>query len=316
MDKAEQLGSTHECFSDLLHAIDVRELIRIACAAAGIPVNDIVAVCYRNPRIEIVGLSKPAKGFVVDLVYTVHSADDRVIELWIFEIDLSWNRVKPRRWALYLSAFENEFDANGQLVVFSPKPQLRERIRLKALPRSRVTPLLIEPDHVERITDSNEARRRPRMAILGCLFHAQEPAPLADRVAVFRAAWLAIQWLPEREAQRYHVLVMAIVSANVVEQGIQELRESGELDEERWERFSDSDVEGYTFHRGREAGREEGRRDLLRRTIVDVLELRGFVMTPEQRERITSCESVETLERWYAAAKTIAANHAIDDLLS
>jgi hypothetical protein len=316
MYKPEQLGSTHECFSDLLHAIDARELIAIACAAAGIAVKAIVAVCYRNPRIEIPGLSKPAKSFVVDLVFTVHTADDRIINIWIFEIDLSWSRVKPRRWALYLAAFENEYDADGQLVVFAPKPELRERIRTKAIPRSRVTPILIEPDHVERITDPTDARRRPHLTVLGCLFHAQPPAPWADRVAVFRAAWLAIQSLPEREAQRYHVLVMGIVSANVVEQGIEELREAGELDEQRWERFSDCDREGYTFHRGREEGLEEGQRELLRRAVLDVLELRGFEPTPEQRERISACESVEMLERWYADAKTVAANHSIDRLLS
>lgn len=312
MAKLEQLGSTHECFSDLLHAIDGKELVAIACAAAGIVVKEIIAIRYRNPRIEAPGMVKRAKGFTVDLIYTIHAADGRVLEIWVFEIDLSWSRVKFRRWNLYLSAYENEDDADGRLVIFAPKPTLRERIRTKAIPRSRVKPILIEPQHLERITDRAEVRRRPRQTVLGCLFHAQDPAPLAEQVEVFRAAWLAIQWLPEREAQRYHVLVMGIVSANVVEQGIEELRESGELDEERWDRFSDADRDGYTFHRGR----EEGQRELLRRAVLDVLELRGFGITAEQRARVHGCESVEVLERWYAAAKHVAANHSLDQLLS
>lgn len=320
MAKLEQVGSTHECFSDLLHAIDGKELIAIACAAAGIVVRKVVAIRYRNPRIEAPGMAKRAKGFTVDLIYTIHAANGRVLELWVFEIDLSWSRVKPRRWNLYLSAYENEDDADGHLVIFAPKPELRERIRTKAIPRSRVKPILIEPKHLERITDRADARLRPRLTVLGCLFHAQDPAPLANQVEVFRAAWLAIQSLPEREAQRYSVLVMGIVSANVVEQGIEELRESGELDEERWDRFSDADREGYTFHRGREEGREEGRqeaqRELLRRTVLDVLELRGFVVTQEQRARVDACESIEVLERWYAAAKHVAANHSLDQLLT
>ena len=54
---------------------------------------------------------------------------------------------------------------------------------------------------------------------------------------------------------------------------------------------------------------------LLRRTVIDMLELRGFVLTTQQRERIESCESIETLERWYAAAKTAAANHSVEQLL-
>lgn len=318
MDKRQQIGSTHECLSDLLHAIGGDELIAIACRALGITTNELAKARYLNPRIEISGLSDAAKIFVVDIVYTLDSGEC-VVEVWVFEIELSWSAIKRRRWALFLSAYENEFDVDGHLVIFSPEPGLRERIRVKALPGCRATPLLIQPDHIERITDYDEARRRPRLAILGCLFHAQKPAPLADQLAVVRAAWLAIQVLPGREAQRYGVLVMDIVAKHVVEQGVEQLRESGELEEQLWEKVSDTARLGYSFNLGLEEGREAGREELraeLRQHVVDVLELRGFALTPEHRERIGSCGSVELLQRWYAAARSAAANQLVDELLA
>jgi hypothetical protein len=315
MDKREQVGSAHECLSDLLHAIGGDELIAIACKALGISKNELAKAHYHNPRIEISGLSDAAKTFVVDIVYTLQFAD-RVIAVWVFEIELSWSSIKRRRWALFLSAYENELDVDGHLVVFSPKPRLRERIRRKAIPGCRATPLLIQPDHIERITDHAEARRRPRLTILGCIFHAQEPAPLADQVELVRAAWLANQGLPPREAQRYGVLVMEVVGEAAVEQGIEQLRESGELDEDLWDSVKDTVREGWGFNRGRAEGREEGRREALRAHLVDMLEVRGLTLTQSQRERIASCESLETLERWYAAAKMAAPKSSIDQLLS
>jgi hypothetical protein len=215
MNKLEQLASAHESFSDLLHAIDPAVLIGIVCAAAGVPLPRIVEVSYRNPRIEIPGLSKSARKSIVDLVYTV----------------------------------------------------------------------------------------------LGCLFHAQDPATFEARVQVFRAAWMAIQSLAETQARRYSVVVMSIVPDAVIQQGIAELREAGELDEGRWELFGESERKGHSFARGHREGLEEGleeRRELLRRVIVDVLELRGFEVAAAARDRIQSCESLEVLEGWYAAAKSAA----------
>lgn len=68
---------------------------------------------------------------------------------------------------------------------------------------------------------------------------------------------------------------------------------------------------GSSFHRGR----EEGHREMLRRALIDVLELRGLALTPALRRRIERCDSVETLERWYSGAKGAAANVSLDKLL-
>ncbi|HVH98960.1 MAG TPA: hypothetical protein VM869_09625 [Enhygromyxa sp.] len=304
MDKLEQLASAHESFSDLLHAIDPLVLIGLVCAAAGIPMPDVVDVRYRNSRIEIPGLSKPARKKIVDLVYTTLSADGQ-LEVWILEIELSYDWLKVIRWALYELAFQSEHNAHSaRVAVLTPEPELRERIRTKILPRMKTSPVLLEPDQIERITDYQEARRRPELAILGCLFHAQPPAPFEAQVEVFRAAWMAIQSLAETEARRYSVLVMSLVPEAVQNQGIAELRETGELDEYGYELFTESERKGGSFARGHREGVETGRIQTLRRAVLDVLELRGFEVSEAVRERVESCESIEQLERWYAAAKS------------
>jgi len=319
MDKLEQLGSAHESVSELLHAIDPLLLIAIVCAAAGIPMPTILEVRYRNPRIEIPGLVKAARRPFVDLIYTT-LATDGTFEIWILEIELSLDLLKVRRWALYELALESELEADAaRLAVFSPEPELRGKIERRILSKIKTDPVLIQPDQIERIIDYREARRRPEQTILGCLFHAHPPSPFEARVEVFRAAWMAIQSLAERKAQRYSVAIMSIVPEAVVEQGVAELRESGELDEGRWELFTDSERKGHSFARGHREGRaegraegrksgfEEGRAQTLRRAVLDILELRGFELSAAARERVESCESIEQLERWYEAAKSASA---------
>jgi hypothetical protein len=315
-DQLEKIATTHESISALLHAIDPRILIHIACAAAGIEVGELVHVQPRNPRNEVPAQSRRALGIIIDLVCTVHAADGRVVESWIFEIEVSWDLDKIWTWALYEIAVEAEYKATARVAVFSPEPGLRERLRTKLLPRMEKTkPILIERDQIERITDYDDARRRPELTILGCLFHAHAPASFEERVAVFRAAWVAIQSLAKDRGQRYAVAVMRIVETEVIDQGLNELREQDELVDGRWVRFSDIERKGWSFQTGFKEGRAEAQCEHLRRSIVDILELRGFVLAPEQRERIAACESLETLERWYAAAKTAAVSPGVDALL-
>lgn len=311
----EQIGSPHECFSDLLHAINPRTLIRIACAAGGLVARKVVTLRPANPRIEVPGLRTRARGNIVDLVFTQHAANGRTVGVWVLEIQCAYDRRKRRQWVVYLGAYAAQHDADARLVVFCPEPELRRKIRTRLLPRVDPPAIMIEPDHIERITDYVAARRRPQLTILGCLFHSHEPASMQDRVAVFRAAWIAIQSLAGFPSLRYAVLVMAIVPPAVSEQGLEELREAGELEEDRFEEFMEIERKGSTFHRGREEGREEGHRAMLRRALIDVLELRGFALTAALRRRIDSCTSLETLERWYERAKAAAANQSLRELL-
>ena len=73
-------------------------------------------------------------------------------------------------------------------------------------------------------------------------------------------------------------------------------------------------LEGHEAGGHARAGRQ-AQRELLHRTILDVLELRGLPVTQATQERIESCDELETLERWYAAVKSAAANQPVEQLL-
>jgi hypothetical protein len=310
MAESDHVATAHECISDLLHEIDGRELIRIACATAGIEGE----VRYRNPRIEVRALKKRAGGYIVDLAFTIETADGQVTEVWVFEVQVCFDDCKPRRWTLYLAAYENEFGVDGTLAVFTPDPDLREQIRTRQFPRVRGTIIMIERDQIERIVDYEQARARPQLAILGCLYHAHEPAPFEDRVAVVRAAWVAIQSLAIDRAVRYTIALMSVVAPNVVDQGLAELRDEGELDEYGEEILAEGLRKSYAFVKGHEMGQEEGR-EVLRMLVLDACELRGLILTQAQRARIEACKSLEILARWHAAINGSAANVDVDGLL-
>ena len=323
MDQQERLGSAHECLSDLLYAIDPRILIRIACVAGDVVVGELVEVVPKNPRVELPGLVKRAQKHFVDLVFAVQSVEGKVLAVWVFEIQLSKDYTKLRRWDVYPVAFGLEHDATGYLALFVPDPGLRVWIRKTLFPRMKLKPIMIEPDQIERIADREQARRRPELTILGCLYHVHEPALFEARVEVFRTAWWTIQRLADRPSQRYAALVMSLTPPAVFERGIAELREAGDLDEDHFELVSDCERLGYSFHRGRseglaegeEAGLAKGMRRALRRFILDLLELRGVTVTAAQREQVETCESLETLERWYAAVKAATTAQTVDELL-
>ncbi|MBQ1080413.1 hypothetical protein [Nocardiopsis sp. B62] len=56
---------------------------------------------------------------------------------------------------------------------------------------------------------------------------------------------------------------------------------------------------------GREEGREEGRAAEAARSVVSVLEARGFSISDEVRERIEACADLATLEKWVPSAVTV-----------
>ncbi len=331
MDQLERYGSAHECIAYLLYQIEVAELIAMAAAAAKLELREIVRVKHLNPRLEVPGIVKAAHPYIVDLVFLVETADGER-QIWVFEVELNYVELKITRWARYEINFEDEFRAGCRVVVFTPQPKLRRKIQTKLIPKMKTKPIVIQRDQIPRITDYDEARARPEHAVLGALYHAQPPARVRDQLAVFRAAWVAIQSLAEPKARRYSVAIMRVVPKTIISKGIEQLREAGELDEEFVRQVSDTERLGWSFQTGWDEGREEGRvvgreegravgreeaaRELLRAHLVDVLELRGFVLTPDMRERIAACDSIETLERWYAAAKAAAANTELAALLA
>jgi hypothetical protein len=240
---------------------------------------------------------------------------------WILEVQISWDSEKEWNWALYAVAVAAESKKPARVAAFVPNPALRARIRTKLIPKISPTPALVERDHIELIDDTQEALRRPHETILGAVYHAGSDAPVERRMAAMRAAFIAVETLDPWESRSYTVLMLTTTPGELLDRILEEFRASGEgveLDERdprRWTRFEDyeiseSEIGSYTYERAI----RKGRREVLQRALVDVLELRGFTVSAEHRARVQSCEDLEALERWYAKARTLPTTAPLDQL--
>jgi hypothetical protein len=272
------------------------------CASAGIKLLEFGEVQERTPTLEILGCVHRARLGIPDLVLVVRGADGRTLMIWIVEAQLCWDHKKRWDWALFPAAFGAETRTQAKLAAFVPDPALRGRIRRTMIPKIQPRPILMELDQIALIVDTAEACRRPQEAVFGATFHAREHEAVEQRVAGIRAAFIAIQSLDSLERRSYTVLMLTIAPPAIAQRALAEAREHGELNRDRYAEISEIERTGYLFH----VGEQSGQLQVLRRALVDVLELRGFVVTPKHRTQIHACDDLEVLERWYAKARTLA----------
>jgi hypothetical protein len=317
----EQLATPHESLVELLRCMPRRALIDLICRAHGIVLDEFTEILERTPTIDVPGFLRRASKHTPDLVFTVHTKDGRILLIVIIESQLSWDRTKLWEWALYPTAFAAEAHCWAKLSVFCPDPGLRGRYR-KVLPQMEPRPVVIEADQIELITDDERARREPHQTILAAIYHARESTAESIRVAGIRAALFAVRTLEPSKGLRYSLLMESLIPPDVYNLALERLR--AEVDQQEFEGISDLERTGTLYLRvrdsalkdGLEQGLEQGQVRVLRRVLLDVLELRGFTSTATALARVESCDDLATLEAWYARARTCDPHTCIDDLLA
>lgn len=321
----EHYASPHESLVELLRCMPPRALVELICRAHGTLLGEITQINERTPTIEIPDLLRRARRAMLDLVLTVHTKGIRAILIVIVEGQLSWDDSKPGDWAMFSTAFAARSRGKAILAVFCPDPKLRAKFRV-AVAETLPPPVLIEPAHVELITDDERARREPHQTILGAIYHAGENSPESARVAGIRAALIAVSTLEPSEQLRYYHLMKSLLTHELIERALaaaEPIAEQKKLDilqrygekyrrvvDDVWERGL---IEGLSD--GLAQGREEGKVQILRRVLIDILELRGFGPTADMTARIESCDDAVTLDRWYTRARTCDPSTPLDDLL-
>lgn len=319
MATLEDTVDVHDALVDVLRRMPRRRLVELICAAAGIELDEIVEIHERTPTVQAPALLRRPRKLIIDLVLTVHGKKMRITLVVIIEVQLSWDSTKARSWPLAAVAFAAESDAQAVVAVFTPDGELRLQIRQRLLPKMAPQPVLIEPDQIRLITDEAEAREHMFEAVLGAIFHGRENSPVERRVAGIRAAYLALQGLEFRDYFRYAVLMSSLVPPELFSQAVEQLREQGLLFDDRPHRLTDIERRGWLYHTIREQsiaeGLEQGRVQVLRRALLDVLELRGFTLTEAARARIEGCEQFDTLERWYANARAMDPSTPLSDVI-
>lgn len=141
---------------------------------------------------------------------------------------------------------------------------------------------------VPAVTDLDQARSLPELAILGTVAHADGP----DRKAVLTAFAEALEVTERDRGELYHDFVRAQLSA-AAHHCLEEIMQA---DVYEWK----SDFALNHIAEGEAKGRVEGEIELL----LIVLESRGFTIDDDLRERINSCQDLEQIHTWARHAVT------------
>lgn len=201
---------------------------------------------------------------------------------------------KRRSWPAYLVTLHVRLECPTMLLVLCPSDAMArwcaQPIRT-GHPGFDLVPLTIDPTRMPVVAREEEARILPELAVLSAHAHGN------DDHRTLRAVIGALDSTPEMNRAFYYDYVLSGLN----EAARKELESLMAVETYEWQ----SDFARKYVGIGREEGREEGRASGVARSVISVLEARGFDVTGKIRERIESCTDLETLEKWVPAAVTV-----------
>jgi hypothetical protein len=217
----------------------------------------------------------------------------------VIEVQLDPNALKLFRWPILLAGAFARFRCPIDLIVvtldrgvaeWARRPLVVGRLR----GAMNVTPTVIGPDQIPRITDIEQARRSPGLAVLSALAHADDP----EAVDIAAAALTAAHDLDSDAAALYADAILARLG-DLTRTALEQLMQTG-----RYEYQSDFAREYYAKGRaeGEAKGRAEGEAKGEAKAILQILELQGLTIPDDARQRILGCSDGERLDTWLRRA--------------
>jgi hypothetical protein len=217
----------------------------------------------------------------------------------VIEVQLDPNALKLFRWPILLAGAFARFRCPIDLIVITLDRGVAEWARRPlVVGRLRgamnVTPTVIGPDQIPRITDIEQARRSPGLAVLSALAHADDP----EAVDIAAAALTAAHDLDSDAAALYADAIFARLG-DLTRTALEQLMQTG-----RYEYQSDFAREYYAKGRaeGEAKGRAEGEAKGEAKAILQILELQGLTIPDDARQRILGCSDGERLDTWLRRA--------------
>jgi hypothetical protein len=208
-----------------------------------------------------------------------------------------------------------------QLVVVTIDPRTEAWVRRidGVGPSMRLVPRVIGPSSIPAITDIDEARADPELAVLSALAHAHRPPE--GVVPIAWAALVGAAGLDDPAGAIYADLVRAGLGP-LARAALEEFMANPSTYEFQ------SDFAKKYVQIGREAGREEGREEglekglergleqglgVLRRVLIHAIAARGLELSAGDRERIEACRDSARLEAWM---ERVLAASSVDEVLA
>ena len=236
-----------------------------------------------------------------DSVTVYYDAAEKPVFAAVMEVQRGWDPTKKRTWKLYVAQLEAELGVDTALLVYCPDPKLARRYRemfAEGGMSLSLRPFIFTPDDLPLITDVDEARARPSLAVLAALCHGDDDN-LDDAFPALVEAMRTVG--PERQLAYYDIVLAGLsVEART-----------------RWEAFMTTTT-GYQYRsdvlRNLAAQHEEvGEARGEARAVLTLLRVRGVAVPDHVRDEILACTDRAQLDTWLVRA---AAATTIDDVIN
>lgn len=235
--------------------------------------NKLVPVEYRADAVVVFTERKPVFGAII-------------------EAQLQRDDNKLYTWPLYAVGARERHRCPFVVIVVTPDPAT-EAWAARTVDIGggvRFWPLVVGPEGIPKVTDHEQARREPQLAVLSVMAHGQ--GDIETAMAIADAATTAISQLPEDQRLLYSLLVQSNLSTAARKVIEMHPRLEKFLTETQRQQLQQTRAEG------RAEGRAQGRAEGEAAALLKILAQRGLELTPEQRRRITECTELAVLERW------------------
>ncbi len=229
------------------------------------------------------------------------SADSAPSDIVIVEVQLARDEKKRRSWPVYMTGARARYRCPATILVFA-LDQAVARWCAQPIDLDRngsiVNPVVVAPSEIPRITDLDQARKEPELAILSAVAHARGDD--ADGADIALAGLAACHGLDIDRATRYSDFVFSMLGP-AIRQAVDNLMTA------RNYQFQ-SDFARYHAAQGRKEGEEAGQRAIILRQLTK----RFGPLDPAVLAQVEQA-SVSTLELW---ADRILSADTLDQILS
>jgi hypothetical protein len=219
--------------------------------------------------------------------------DGRPVLGIIVEAQLSRDERKRFSWPAYISVLRARHECPVELLVLTPDRAVAAwasaPIKLDLVGHLVLCPRVLGPDGVPIITDPEQAKRTPELAVLSALAHGGDEPELAGKVGA--AAIIAALGLDQERAALYSHLIDAALS-NAARSALEALMQTQSIP-----------IKSEFARIQRASAQAEA--------ILLVLEGRGLAVSAGQRERILACSDLELLKTWLRRAGIVANTDAL-----
>lgn len=203
----------------------------------------------------------------------------------VVEVQLSRDEDKRKTWPLYLASLRARVACPTALLVVAPDAAVArwcaQPIEL-GHPGFTLRPLVAGPGAIPVITNEQEARRDPELAVLSAMAHGSEEVGMT----VARTVMTALGDLDTERVRLYVDLAMSSLG-EAARSALEALMQSGKYE------YQSEFARKYVAQ-----GRQEGEQAAL----LEVLDARGLQVDEPARQRIMACKDLVQLKSWLRKA--------------